>query len=859
MTQLESMKMALQLNNEEIFRRIPKQNPDSSVSISHFDEVVEDLISTPVEFEFITNGITNIGKSVSLLHDIRDYKKIALTFNTFSASNNPSSFVTNEFYVSDLINDNGVFIANYFGISAPWGSESDVNVCSVYLLGEACTPTSLYINNVYNHNAISTKGKLYIKGIKTCVKEEAGTLDDIAPTIGENGNWYVMGKDTGVKAQGQDGIIGSDGKSAYELAVKNGYTGTETEWLTSLQGNPGQDGKDGINGINGIDGTNGVDGKSAYQLWLDQGNTGNETDFLESLKGKNGEPGQNGAPGENGLPGIDGKSAYQSALDNGFTGTELEWLESLKGEDGTGVSVSYFDETIENLISVPFEFTMSGNNGGTTIDKSIPLLNDIRKYKKIAFTAIMWSGSDPATNSSAILTNEFYVSDLVDNNGNFLLNTFSVNISSGGSSASKAASVIFLGKGKSTVTSLWLNSTWNYALTYNKGKIYIKGIKECVKEVKGTLDDITPKIGENGNWIVLDKDTGVKAQGEDGQPGAKGEPGQNGEPGVKGKDGQTPYIGENGNWWYGDTDSGTPGPKIEDCIKIADNTNGIQDTPVGHIIAHMGTVAPKHYLICDGTIYNIVDYPHLTKHIKDNFGSVNYFGGDGITTFAIPDLRGEFLRGTGKEGGDVGGHQAGTDIIGGYFGNSIGAIYNGKDLSYTDMPNKADSWQAATGDTYMHTTTRSESRQYPNTIGKGTSRPTNTSVLYCIKYEPTYFIQIVKPEVEYSLEEQRIGTWIDGKPIYRKIIETQLPSESLNTWYDITSLDIKNLINIKTISVNDSLSETGWMTAPLEGLNFFYLYKKSEKVYIAVMDLQNATSDGWNKPITIFLEYTKKS
>ena len=27
-----------------------------------------------------------------------------------------------------------------------------------------------------------------------------------------------------------------DGKTAYEIAVQNGFTGTETEWLESLEG-----------------------------------------------------------------------------------------------------------------------------------------------------------------------------------------------------------------------------------------------------------------------------------------------------------------------------------------------------------------------------------------------------------------------------------------------------------------------------------------------------------------------------------------------------------------------------------------------------------------------------------------------
>ena len=47
--------------------------------------------------------------------------------------------------------------------------------------------------------------------------------------------------------------------SAYDIAVKHGFEGTEEEWLASLQGPEGAAGKDGQDGV---DGTNGVDGKS---------------------------------------------------------------------------------------------------------------------------------------------------------------------------------------------------------------------------------------------------------------------------------------------------------------------------------------------------------------------------------------------------------------------------------------------------------------------------------------------------------------------------------------------------------------------------------------------------------------------
>ncbi len=88
--------------------------------------------------------------------------------------------------------------------------------------------------------------------------------------------------------KGNDGNNGSNGKSAYEIWLENGNTGTETDFLNWLKG------KDGTNGSNGNNGTNGSNGKSAYEIWLENGNTGTETDFLNWLKGKDGTNGVNG-------------------------------------------------------------------------------------------------------------------------------------------------------------------------------------------------------------------------------------------------------------------------------------------------------------------------------------------------------------------------------------------------------------------------------------------------------------------------------------------------------------------------------------------------------------------------------------
>lgn len=45
--------------------------------------------------------------------------------------------------------------------------------------------------------------------------------------------------------KGDDGIKGDDGDSAYEIAVANGFVGTEQDWLESLVGPQGEDGPPG--------------------------------------------------------------------------------------------------------------------------------------------------------------------------------------------------------------------------------------------------------------------------------------------------------------------------------------------------------------------------------------------------------------------------------------------------------------------------------------------------------------------------------------------------------------------------------------------------------------------------------------
>ena len=123
------------------------------------------------------------------------------------------------------------------------------------------------------------------------------------------------------------GLVGcagnQDGKSAYELAVKNGYDGTELEWLASLAGEVG------------------ADGESAYELAVKNGYKGTEAEWLNSLigasgkdgidgekgdEGDTGAQGEKGDKGDTGATGAEGKSAYKIAVENGFQGRVEQWL-----------------------------------------------------------------------------------------------------------------------------------------------------------------------------------------------------------------------------------------------------------------------------------------------------------------------------------------------------------------------------------------------------------------------------------------------------------------------------------------------------------------------------------------------------
>lgn len=89
-------------------------------------------------------------------------------------------------------------------------------------------------------------------------------------------------------------IKGPQGDSAYQVALNNGFKGTEEAWLATLvgaqgpQGPIGPQGTPGVKGVDGKDGRQGVDGKPGK-------------DGVPGPQGEVGPPGPAGAPGKSGV------------------------------------------------------------------------------------------------------------------------------------------------------------------------------------------------------------------------------------------------------------------------------------------------------------------------------------------------------------------------------------------------------------------------------------------------------------------------------------------------------------------------------------------------------------------------------
>ena len=185
-------------------------------------------------------------------------------------------------------------------------------------------------------------------------------------------------------------------------------------------------------------------------------------------------------------------------------------------------------------------------------------------------------------------------------------------------------------------------------------------------------------------------------------------------------------------WWYDTTNNilyfrnegNTAWIEIGELNQV-NNKFFSSGTPSGAVMTFAQSSAPTGWLKANGATISRTTYASLFSAIGTTYGA-----GNGTTTFGLPDLRGEFIRGWDDSRGIDSGRSLGSaqgealkshKHINGNTTNSGGADLYGNASGYN------------TADSIGQTTTNGTISAYTETVGGTETRPRNIALLYCIK------------------------------------------------------------------------------------------------------------------------------
>lgn len=169
--------------------------------------------------------------------------------------------------------------------------------------------------------------------------------------------------------------------------------------------------------------------------------------------------------------------------------------------------------------------------------------------------------------------------------------------------------------------------------------------------------------------------------------------------------------------------------------------DGVSPVASGEVAAFARNTCPAGWLAADGTAVSRTTYANLYAAIGTTWGV-----GNGVTTFNVPDFRGEFLRGWDNgRGVDTGRTFASTqtDRIKDHWHYVFNTDHDGENatLSIT-ASNYAMGQTDYTGSTYFQYTihgsntvpTRARTSSAPSGTSATETAPRNVAVLYCLRY-----------------------------------------------------------------------------------------------------------------------------
>ena len=178
---------------------------------------------------------------------------------------------------------------------------------------------NLDLNGKYTY-VVTTVATVDNKDYESVWSNEAHYRADEAPYIGSNGNWWVGGTDTGVKAAGDDGKPGKNGETPYIGENGNWWIGF-TDTKVKAAGTDGKDGEKGENGETPYIGENG-------NWWIGETDTGVKAAGTDGADGTNGADGLTPSIGENG-------NWWIGTTDTGVKAAATDGADGKDGADGT--------------------------------------------------------------------------------------------------------------------------------------------------------------------------------------------------------------------------------------------------------------------------------------------------------------------------------------------------------------------------------------------------------------------------------------------------------------------------------------------------------------------------------------------
>lgn len=308
--------------------------------------------------------------------------------------------------------------------------------------------------------------------------------------------------------------------------------------------------------------------------------------------------------------------------------------------------------------------------------------------------------------------------------------------------------------------------------------------------------------------------------------------------------------------------------------------------PIGSTVEWWSEEIPENWLVCNGQAVSRMEYEDLFNVLGTTFGV-----GDGSTTFNLPDIKGKTLVGQDEDDADLdtigktGGEKTHTLTIDEMAShNHIQKIDVGSDNLIAVNPSSS-SGITRDGGGHFSGTTAATKKTVVETENIGGNQPHNNMQPYFIT---NYIIKakqsagVVATVVDaltsastidalsakqgkilndkitntntYSTEEVNTGKkWIDGKDIYRKVIElSNIPESTTEHSYNVENID--KIVNAQA-SWYDTLDKATFVTnSRYDGTSAYikFIYLKSKFKIETKYSWSERTSD-----VYVIIEYTK--